>query len=113
MAVGWTGTGETDNEEFTWNGANELCRGLAFGELRDWRLPSLDEIYRFAQTMYEYSKAYRDAGGIRLNDWYWTSQDDGYFHIDSAIPSHQVEPFSQQSRYKTRVICVRDSRPAN
>jgi len=56
----------------SWSQAAYYCRSLTLGGLRDWRLPSIDELQQLVGPSANGS-GYRITGPIKLTGWEWSS----------------------------------------
>jgi hypothetical protein len=56
----------------SWSQAAYYCRTLTLGGLRDWRLPSIDELQQLVGPSANTS-GYRITGPIKLTGWQWSS----------------------------------------
>jgi Protein of unknown function (DUF1566) len=56
----------------SWSQAAYYCRTLTLGGLRDWRLPSIDELQGLVGPSANAS-GYRVTGPIKLTGWQWSS----------------------------------------
>jgi hypothetical protein len=56
----------------SWSQAAYYCRSLSLGGLRDWRLPSIEELQGLVGATVNAS-GYRITGPIKLTGWQWSS----------------------------------------
>ncbi len=109
----WT---SRDHEEaLNWTDADQYCRGLVLGQLRDWRLPEIEELRALYDVSFKEPCGDRTCHldpAIHLTDPYvWSSTAPGVgarFYLDFAF-GNALSP-GIGPRLVRRVLCMRQPR---
>jgi hypothetical protein len=65
-------TAADNGSGLSWAQAQRYCRELTLGGLKDWTLPSIDDLQEISQTAAN-ENGFRIKGPIRLTGWQWSA----------------------------------------
>lgn len=85
----------------TWNDSDSMCKNSRVGDLKDWRLPTIDELFQLYNMR-------NDVGGFNSTSYniYWSSTA-GYNSCHWLISFYDGSSFTKNNSLTYRARCVR------